>query len=219
MSDTCIPTWSASRQRYRSYARSGHLGFGVELHQRIRYEALLRHVDPTGAHVLDFGCGHAGLLRELLMRGRVPAHYHGYDLLPENTQEAQRRSLELIAPGGLANFACFDNELDESYDIVCALAVFSVDEGENCLELWAETLRDLWQRTRRHLVFDLLRVEPGFEHAGHRRLSLAGIAEIASGFGRSQILDSTFADHFTLVVCNREETASRRYWHLREPSE
>lgn len=219
MSDVIHPQprdWTQSRKRYASYARDGHLGFATPLHQRLRYEGLLRHVDPTGMRVLDFGCGHGDLFEELSLRGRMPATYHGVDLVEESLQEASRRSVGLIGESAAAERLHFSNEPQGSYDLVCALAVFSVDEGPATLELWQDTIDRLWDCTEKTLVFDLLREEPGFDHVGHRRMTMPEISQIANELSHNHIVDATFADHFALVVAHRTCTRSRLYWQVRE---
>lgn len=207
--------WQRSRARYEDYDRQGHLGFASPLHQRLRYEALLRHVDPTGLRILDFGCGHGALLEELVLRGRMPAHYRGVDLLDASLVRAGQRADELLTPQGAARLTSFGQEIDGSYDLVCALAVLSVDEGPDTVDLWRETIEMLWAATERTLVFDLLRREPGFEHEGHHRLSMPDIAAIVRDLSPNHLIDATLADHFAIAVVHRDPTASRRYWQLR----
>ena len=209
-------TWSRSRKRYAEYAKDGHLGFATPLHQRLRYEGLLHHVDPTGLRVLDFGCGHGALFEELALRGRMPATYHGVDLVEDCLDEAEQRTTSLLGDSGASKRLRFSKAPEGSYDLVCALAVFSVDEGPDTLDLWQDTIDMLWDCTEQTLVFDLLREEPGFDHIGHRRMTMPEITAIANELSRNHLVDATFADHFALVVVHRTCTKSRSFWQIRE---
>ncbi len=208
--------YTNSKKVYSGYADDNHLGFAHPLHQRTRYAGLLRHVNITDKSLLDFGCGHGELYTTLIAMGEQPASYHGVDLLDVNIDRAKQR-LEQYHRVSLERAGIrFSNEADDEYDIVCCLSVLSVSEGEETVKLWRDTLESLWAKTKRTLVFDLLRVEKGFPHPGHVRLEAETIADWASDMSANHLIDNTLGDHFSLVVIHREPTATRRFWNLKD---
>jgi SAM-dependent methyltransferase len=200
---------------YAAYERAGHLGFAHPLHQRSRFLAMLQHASTAGRSVLDFGCGHADLYPTLCDAGQQPSSYHGVDLLPRNLARA-RRVLRRYLGVPLEQYGIsFGADLDGQYDVSCCLSVLSVDEGPRTLALWRSVLEQIWAHTRDVMIFDLLRVEPGFPHPGHRRLTPQVIAGLASRLSRNHVIDNTVADHYSLVVVRREPTPTRRFWDTR----
>jgi SAM-dependent methyltransferase len=205
-----------SAQTYTQHALAGGLGFAHPIHQRTRYAGLRRHLRLAGKSLLDYGCGHGDLLADLVCAGEVPSGYHGVDLLPANLRTARARARELLGVVPEEIGVRFGGEPEGTYDVVCCLAVLSVDEGAQTEELWRATLQRLWQRTGEALVFDLLREEPGRDHPGHRRLPPARIATLAAELSPNHLIDGTLADHYSLVVVHKAPTAARRFWELRD---
>jgi hypothetical protein len=208
-------SWKNSRRMYRGYARRHRLGFAHEISQRTRFAALVRHVATAGRTVLDFGCGHADLYPFLCESGQQPARYHGTDLLPQNLALARQHIEHYMGRPRSGSSVSVSAKPAGRYDVVCALSVLAVDEGPRTLELWRATLDDLWARARQALVFDLLRVEPGYPHPGHRRLTPVVIAEIAAEMSRNHVIDNSIADHYSFIVLRREPTPTRRFWDSR----
>jgi SAM-dependent methyltransferase len=56
--------------------------------QRLRFEAIVRLVDPSKLNVLDCGCGRADFLDFLVARNLAPVHYVGIEAMPEFAQAA-----------------------------------------------------------------------------------------------------------------------------------
>jgi hypothetical protein len=83
-------------QPYLSAAREYGPGFGSLLWasprtQKIRFDALVRAIDPTGRKVLDVGCGRADLLTFMVAAGSVPAEYVGVEMVEDLVLAAHGR--------------------------------------------------------------------------------------------------------------------------------
>jgi hypothetical protein len=83
-------------QPYLAAARRYGPGFGSLLWaspqtQRVRFDALIRAIDPTGLKVLDVGCGRADLLTQMVARDSAPAEYIGVEMVEDLVVAAHGR--------------------------------------------------------------------------------------------------------------------------------
>jgi len=122
--------------------------------QSIRFQQLVRVIDPAKRFdVIDYGCGYGGLLTFLQATG-WDFRYHGYDML-EKMIEAARAAHGQVAS---ADFTAAEDSLDPS-DYVIAGAIFN-NKFEAPPEAWRDhtmrVLDRLNELCRRGLAFNML---------------------------------------------------------------
>jgi SAM-dependent methyltransferase len=147
-------------RRYYSekIAQHGPTAKGVdwrdEASQELRFEQLLKVVDPERPFAInDYGCGYGALATYLEQRG-TDFRYTGFDI--SQTMLAQAR--ELLAGSERCRFVASEDELEEA-DYTVASGIFNVrlDASEQAWEGYAlETLGRLDALSSRGFAFNML---------------------------------------------------------------
>jgi SAM-dependent methyltransferase len=135
--------------------------------QIVRFEQLLRVVDPSGPFSLnDYGCGYGALLDLMLARG-WPVDYRGYDVAGEMIDAALARVGE--APG--RRFVRAAADLGPA-DYTVASGIFNIRVGRSDDEWRAyleQTLDEIRGLSRRGFAFNAL---TSYSDPGHMRPDL-----------------------------------------------
>ena len=100
--------------------------------QAVRFEQLVKVIDPTQPfEVLDYGCGYGALLSFLQKKGWA-FRYKGYDMLEKMIQVAR----ETYGPSSNADFTSSETDLQQSQYVVAG-AIFN-NKFEASTEQWRE---------------------------------------------------------------------------------
>jgi SAM-dependent methyltransferase len=163
-------TLAAVRRRYEGWLAehgpesSRGVGWVDPDMQGLRFDVLAQVMEgDEPVSVADFGCGTGALFSRLAAREAPPplGAYTGYDLVPAMVAAARAAIDDPRARFVVAG------EVTEDADYVLASGAFTIRPGVADDE-WAghirATLRELWQRARRGMAFNLLargaRVKP-----------------------------------------------------------
>jgi len=126
--------------------------------QITRFVVLAENVDLAGKSLLDVGCGLGDLLAFCKKLG-IEADYTGVDLLETMVRAAQERH-----PDGRfiqADIFRSDPFDERKFDVVFCSGALNLNLGNNREFLPVAVSRMLWF-SRRHVVLNLLRKQPGF---------------------------------------------------------
>ncbi|GAB5045715.1 class I SAM-dependent methyltransferase [Thermodesulfovibrio sp. TK110] len=118
--------------------------------QLLRYETVLKLIEPEGKRLLDFGCGKGDFYGFLRERG-VKCRYVGIDINPSLIEFARKSYPE-------AEFHVMDIEnepLPEVFDLTIAIGVFNL-AVQNVKEVMQRCLKILFQHTTERLIFTCL---------------------------------------------------------------
>jgi len=130
--------------------------------QLVRFDQLLRVVDPSGPFSLnDYGCGYGALLEVIQSRG-WNVDYRGYDLAPEMVDAAIARFGE--GPG--RRFVRHVSDLEPA-DYTVASGIFAIRVGrsdEAWLAYLTDTLDEMRRLSRRGFAFNALTSYSDPEH-------------------------------------------------------
>jgi SAM-dependent methyltransferase len=147
-------------ERYYSakFEQHGATAQGVDWNsedsQRLRFEQLLKAVDPELAFTLnDYGCGY-GALADYLDAGRYDFRYVGYDVSPTMRAHAERSH----AGDARVAFAASERDLTRA-DYTVASGIFNVklDVAEGAWATYVEeTIGRIAALSRRGFAFNML---------------------------------------------------------------
>lgn len=125
--------------------------------QENRFHALLRIGELQDARILDIGCGTGDFLGFLQKLGRIPAYFHGIDLMPDFISVASHRYPHAHFETG--DF--FEKRFDKKYDYVFCNGALNVKEEDN-LELLTQLISKAISLKPRGVGISLLKYSPHF---------------------------------------------------------
>lgn len=137
---------------------SKSVGWKDEASQRLRFDKLAEMVEPqqarSGFTCNDWGCGYGAMFDYFVStRGWNVAGYNGYDICGEMLTEAQRRINDPAVV--FVNDATVTTPAD--YTIVSGTFNVKLDATDSVWQRYVtDTLRRLWESSRRGLAFNLL---------------------------------------------------------------
>lgn len=127
------------------------LNWGSRYSQELRFRILAEIGMPTGASVLDVGCG-LGDFHEWQKNEGLQLKYHGVDFTPSMVQAAQERFTD--AAFKLGNLCDDDHEI---YDFVVASGIFYLRREAPQIYL-EHTVEKLFLRCRQGIAFNSLSI-------------------------------------------------------------
>uniref|UniRef100_A0A7C4AJR2 Class I SAM-dependent methyltransferase n=1 Tax=Thermodesulfovibrio aggregans TaxID=86166 RepID=A0A7C4AJR2_9BACT len=163
--------------------------------QMLRYEAVLKFINPSEKSILDFGCGKGDFYKFLKEKG-IKCKYTGIDINPSLIELAKKNYPETV-------FYVKDIEmelLDEFFDYTIAIGVFNLAvQGvkasmEKCLEI-------LFNRTSEKLIFTCLNKKTKLKDISVNYFSAEELEKIAKTLTRKyQIMDSFVEGDLFLIL-------------------
>ncbi len=109
------------------------VGWNSTYAQETRFDQLLKIIDTEKPFTfLEFGCGYGYLIDYMRSKGFFPAHFYGYDILPEAIQKGTQRH----ANDGQVSFHATLDEIPVT-DYLSASGVFNI-KLDHSREAWTD---------------------------------------------------------------------------------
>ncbi|MGB9710065.1 MAG: class I SAM-dependent methyltransferase [Thermodesulfovibrio sp.] len=163
--------------------------------QLLRYETVLKLIEPEGKTLLDFGCGKGDFYGFLKEKG-VRCRYTGIDINPSLIEFARKNYPE-------AEFHAMDIEnepLSEFFDLTVAIGVFNL-AVQDVKELMQRCLKILFQHTTERVILTCLNEKTKLRDIGVTYFSVKELQRFASTFtGKFKVLDNLIEGDLFLIL-------------------
>ncbi len=175
--------------------------------QRLRFEALTRHIRGNGFSVLDFGCGLAHLKDELDSRFSS-YRYIGADVVPEFVAAVRNKH-----PDAVIHLVRNPGELVESVDYVVISGTFNIIDAESSaiyLSFVQATLKHLFSLCRISLSVNFMTDRVDYKQPGAHHVNVESMYH----FVRDELsprlqLDQSYMPYEFTVVAYRDHNIVR----------
>lgn len=163
--------------------------------QIIRYEAVLKLINPEGKTLLDFGCGKGDFYGFLKEKG-IKCGYTGIDINPSLIELAKKNY-----PEAVFYVRDIENEpLEQSFDYTVAIGVFNL-AVQDVKEIMQRCLKILSQHTTERLILTCLNQRTRFRDIGVTYFSVDELERIAGKLTKNfQIIDSLVEGDLFLIL-------------------
>ena len=163
--------------------------------QLIRYETVLKLIEPEGKSLLDFGCGKGDFYGFLKEKG-VDCHYTGIDINPSLIELARKNYPDV-------EFYVMDIEksaLEKKFNYTLAIGVFNL-AVQDIKELTERCLKILFQHTSERLVFTCLNQQTKLKDIYVTYFSKEELEKIAKKLtNRYEIMDNLVEGDLFLIL-------------------
>lgn len=165
--------------------------------QLMRYEAVLKFIEPQGKSILDFGCGKGDFYGFLKERG-IACNYKGIDINPSLIELARKKYRE--------NFFYVqdvENEpLQGNFDYVVAIGVFNL-QVQNVKETAKNCIAILFNHTSSRLVATFLNSQTRLRDIGVTYFSKDELIETAKALTDRFLLVDTLIEGEIFLILDR----------------
>jgi len=163
--------------------------------QLLRYETVLKLIEPEGKSLLDFGCGKGDFYGFLKERG-IDCHYTGIDINPSLIELARKNYPEV-------EFYVMDigNEaLERKFSYTLAIGVFNL-AVQDVKELTERCMKILFKHTSERLVFTCLNQQTKLKDIYVTYFSKEELEKIAKKLtNRYEIMDNLVEGDLFLIL-------------------
>ncbi|GAQ94206.1 methyltransferase domain-containing protein [Thermodesulfovibrio aggregans] len=163
--------------------------------QLLRYETVLKLMEPEDKSLLDFGCGKGDFYGFLKGKG-IKCDYTGIDINPSLIELAKKKYPE-------AEFHVMDIEnepLDRVFDYTIAIGVFNL-AVQDVKELMQRCLKILFQHTRERLILTCLNQKTKLKDICVTYFSKEELERIAKALTDNyQVIDNLIGDELFLIL-------------------
>lgn len=163
--------------------------------QLLRYEAVLKLINPDGKSVLDFGCGKGDFYGFLKEKG-IKCGYTGIDINPNLIELAKKNYPE-------TDFYVMDIEedgLEGVFDYTLAIGVFNL-AVQDVKELMQRCLKILFQHTRERVIFTCLNQKTKLRDIGVTYFSVEELERFARKLTKKfNVIDSFVEGDLFLIL-------------------
>jgi len=163
--------------------------------QILRYEAVLKLIEPEGKSLLDFGCGKGDFYGFLKQKG-IKCDYTGIDINPSLIELAMKNYPEAV-------FYVKDIEkepLDRNFNYTLAIGVFNL-AVQDIKKLMQRCLEILFQHTNEKLILTCLNKKTKLKDIGVTYFAIEELEKISKKLtNRYQIMDNLIEGDLFLIL-------------------